>query len=84
MGFQVFFFISSCRNGKGVACKLIFPNRVKIEGNRETLLEILDKLDNRILGTLDKNPGIYVEFDDNNYKTEHLSPVTKIVEEDDS
>ena len=73
---------------KGVKCELIFPTEAIIEGNRETLLEILDELDNKHFGNIDKNVGISVEFDESDYKTftrmEDSSLRMRILEEAES
>ncbi len=48
---------------KGVECKLTFPTEAIIEGDKETLLEILDELDSTSISTADNKFAISVEFD---------------------
>lgn len=47
----------------GVKCQLAFPAEDIIEGDKETLLEILDELDNTSISTADNKFAMSVEFD---------------------
>ncbi|MBI2486467.1 MAG: hypothetical protein HYW01_05830 [Deltaproteobacteria bacterium] len=69
---------------KGVKCKLTFPTEAIIEGDKKTLLEILDELDSTSFSTADNKLAISVEFDGSDDKPftqegEFLTP--EIVEE---
>ena len=48
---------------KGVKCKLTLPTEAIIEGDKETLLEILDELESTSTSTADNKFAISVEFD---------------------
>lgn len=69
---------------KGVKCKLTLPTEAIIEGDKETLLEILDELESTSTSTADNKFAISVEFDGSDDKSftkegEILTP--EIVEE---
>jgi uncharacterized protein YqgV (UPF0045/DUF77 family) len=49
---------------KGARCQLVSPNRATVEGNKETLLEILDEFGGVSFGPMVKDAVIAVEFDE--------------------
>jgi hypothetical protein len=72
------FLILSTENG--VKCRLTFPAEAIIEGDKETLLEILDEFDNTSISTAENKYRISsIEFDRNNdrsfiHEGEFLTP----------
>jgi uncharacterized protein YqgV (UPF0045/DUF77 family) len=57
MGDSVTYFVLLSKQ-KGVRCQLTSPTRVTIEGDRKTLLEILDEFDNTSFNTVAKRIAI--------------------------
>ena len=47
---------------KGVKCQLTSPNGAMVEGDKRTLLEILDKVDSDLLNAVANKMKITVEF----------------------
>lgn len=69
---------------KGVKCKLTLPTEAIIEGDKETLLEILDELESTSTSTADNKFAISVEFDgsdDKHFTQEDELLTPELVEE---